>query len=65
MRVLANATDHAEALADAYATRGASLAVRRQTLALCPAAQRKKNPQSVFVTGCGFCFVQRLLTPIQ
>ena len=47
VRVLANATDHAEALADAYATRGASLAVRRQTLALCPAAERVHTTELV------------------
>ena len=40
VRVLANATDRARALTDAYATRGASLEVRAEALSLCAAAER-------------------------
>lgn len=42
VRVLANATDEARALTDAYATRGPSLDVEYDDLSLCSAAERVK-----------------------
>lgn len=47
VRVLANATDTAEALADIYATRGNAVEARRETLSLCAAANRAKVTESV------------------
>ena len=42
VRVLANATDRANALTDVYATQGASLDVERETLRLCAEASQRR-----------------------
>ena len=47
VRVLANATDSADALTDIYATRGNALDVDRETLALCSAVERTRVTEVV------------------
>lgn len=47
VRVLANITESADALTDAFATRGASLEVSRQTLDLCTAVEHLRTGEMV------------------